>query len=46
MKPLHVSAATGQGVPEVLAALARKVEAMRESESPASMPRTGRGWQP
>ena len=46
VKPLHVSAVTGQGVPEVLAALARKVEAMRESENPASMPRTGQGWQP
>ena len=46
VKPLHVSAVTGQGVPEVLAALARKVEARRESESPASMPSTGQGWQP
>ncbi len=46
VKPMQVSAVTGQGVPEVLAALAREVEAMRESASPEPVPRSEEGWQP
>ncbi|MDJ0513356.1 MAG: GTPase ObgE [Methyloceanibacter sp.] len=44
--PLLVSAATGKGVPEVLAALARSVEAMRAAEVQEALPRTENGWRP
>jgi len=44
--PLLVSAATGKGVPEVLAALAREVEAMREAERQDALPRAEHGWLP
>ncbi|MEM7399780.1 MAG: Obg family GTPase CgtA, partial [Pseudomonadota bacterium] len=44
--PLLVSAATGKGVPEVLAALARSVEAMREAEVRDAVPRNEPGWRP
>jgi len=44
--PLLVSAATGKGVPDVLAALARSVEAMRAAEVEDAMPRTENGWRP
>lgn len=46
VKPLLVSAATGKGVPEVLAALAREVEAMRAAEVQDLLPRTDEGWRP
>jgi GTP-binding protein len=45
-KPLPVSAATGKGLPEVLAALAGEVEAMREAELQDSLPRTEDRWRP
>ena len=46
LKPLFVSAVTGKGVPEVLAALAREVEAMREGECRASVPQADERWRP
>ncbi|ODR93618.1 GTPase ObgE [Methyloceanibacter stevinii] len=46
VKPLLVSAATGKGVQEVLAALAREVEAMRAAEVQELLPRTDEGWRP
>ena len=46
LKPLFVSAVTGKGVPEVLAALAREVEAMRAGECRASVPQADERWRP
>ena len=46
LKPLCVSAVTGKGVPEVLAALAREVEAMRAEECRASVPQADERWRP
>ena len=46
LKPLFVSAVTGKGVPEVLAALAREVEAMRAGEYRASVPLADERWRP
>ncbi len=46
LNPLFVSAVTGKGVPEVLAALAREVEAMREGECRASVPQADERWRP
>ncbi len=46
VKPLLVSAATGKGVPEVLAALAREVEAMRAADVQELLPRADEGWRP
>ncbi|BAQ15598.1 GTPase ObgE [Methyloceanibacter caenitepidi] len=46
VKPLFVSAATGKGIPEVLAALAREVETMRAAAAQESLPRTEDGWRP
>ncbi|MGA9442219.1 MAG: GTPase ObgE [Methyloceanibacter sp.] len=45
-KPLFVSAVTGKGVPEVLAALAREVEAMRAGECRTSVPQAEERWRP
>ena len=46
VKPLLVSAATGKGVQDVLAALAREVEAMRAADVQELLPRTDEGWRP
>ena len=46
LKPLFISAVTGKGVPEVLAALAREVEAMRAEEYRASVPQADERWRP
>ena len=49
VQPLIVSAATGEGVPEVLRALAAEIEAMRAAEKAASAPEATalpRGWRP
>jgi len=42
--PLIVSAATGEGVPDVLRALAREIEAVRAEER--AMPARAAGWRP
>ncbi|HML93237.1 GTPase ObgE [Methyloceanibacter sp.] len=44
--PLIVSAATGKGVQEVLAALAREIVAMRAGEAREPSPQKTRGWRP
>lgn len=46
LKPLFVSAVTGKGVPEVLAALAREVEAMRTAETHEPVRQADEGWRP
>ena len=46
IKPLFVSAVAGKGVPEVLAALAREVEAMRSAETHEPVPQANEGWRP
>jgi GTPase len=44
--PLIVSAATGEGVPEVLRALAKEIEAVRAAERAEPLRKASRGWRP
>ncbi|MEZ5873573.1 MAG: GTPase ObgE [Hyphomicrobiales bacterium] len=44
--PLVVSAATGEGVPQVLRALARQIEAVRASENAETPRKASQGWRP
>ena len=46
VEPLVVSAATGKGVPDVLAALASDVEAMRAHANEKPLTDSSKGWQP
>lgn len=46
VEPLVVSAATGKGVPDVLAALASDVEAMRAQANEKPLTDASKGWQP
>jgi GTPase len=44
--PLIVSAATGEGVPEVLRALAKEIEAVRAAEKAKPLRKANQGWRP
>jgi GTP-binding protein len=44
--PLVVSAATGEGVPEVLRALAAEIVRLRGESGAAAMPKRAEGWRP
>jgi GTP-binding protein len=44
--PFVVSAASGEGVPEVLRALAAEVVKLRKQQSKAAVPERARGWRP
>jgi GTP-binding protein len=46
VQPLIVSAATGEGVQEVLHALAREIEAVRAVEKAEPLRKAGQGWRP
>jgi len=46
VQPLIMSAATGEGVQEVLHALAREIEAVRAAEKAEPLRKAGQGWRP
>jgi GTP-binding protein len=44
--PLAVSAVTGEGIEDVLLALAHKIEAVRANETSEPVPKVSQGWRP